>query len=322
MGEPFYLETTMKKYVIVATKGRASEVGHLLDALLEQTCLADGIYVIGSEPADLADLNAHPIHLRTRVRLLISATPGTTFQRNRGIDALLKDQDVESYDPSDEAWFAVFFDDDFRPARNWLDACAEVFGSERRVVAVTGRLLADGIKGPGLTEEQAHAYLSGALPPQAHWASGDAQRAVSCVYGCNMAFTDRVIRTCRFDEALPLYGWQEDQDFTGQAARLGKVVYEPGCVGPSAWLFADCQSRVPDEETDHAHAQGTRTDCSQPAVECASQLRGTSACGLSRTVQGEPAGVCRPAARHRSSSAGAADRPVSGIERSHVHAPT
>jgi hypothetical protein len=231
MGEPFYLETTMKKYVIVATKGRASEVGHLLDALLEQTCLADGIYVIGSEPADLAGLNAHPIHLRTRVRLLISATPGTTFQRNRGIDALLKDQDVESYDPSDEAWFAVFFDDDFRPARNWLDACAEVFGSERRVVAVTGRLLADGIKGPGLTEEQAHAYLSGALPPQAHWASGDAQRAVSCVYGCNMAFTDRVIRTCRFDEALPLYGWQEDQDFTGQAARLGKVVYEPGCVG-------------------------------------------------------------------------------------------
>jgi len=218
----------MKKYVIVATKGRAPEVRYLLDAMLEQESVADGIYVIGSEPADLAGLDAHPILLKTRLRLLISPTPGSTFQRNCGIDALLADRDGE---PFDESWFAAFFDDDFRPARSWLAACAEVFRSDPSVVAMTGRVLADGVKGPGLSEDQANAYLSGSIPPQAHWASGDTRRAVACVYGCNMAFVDRAIVMCRFDEALPLYGWQEDQDFTGQAARLGRVVYEPSCVG-------------------------------------------------------------------------------------------
>ena len=218
----------MKKYVIVATKGRAPEVSYLLDALLQQESGVDGIYVIGAEPADLAGLDSHPIHHITYVRLLIAPTAGGTFQRNYGVDALLSDEIVAA---GNQPWCAVFFDDDFRPERNWLAACSELFQSDPNVVALTGRVLADGVKGDGLTETQARDYLSGATAPQTHWASGSTRRLISCVYGCNMAFAERAIRSCRFDEALPLYGWQEDQDYTAQAARLGTIVYEPTCVG-------------------------------------------------------------------------------------------
>jgi hypothetical protein len=46
-----------------------------------------------------------------------------------------------------------------------------------------------------------------------------------------MAFRDRVVEICEFDESLPLYSWQEDRDYTSQAARLGKTLYHPACRG-------------------------------------------------------------------------------------------
>jgi hypothetical protein len=46
-----------------------------------------------------------------------------------------------------------------------------------------------------------------------------------------MAFTDTVIRQTRFDVNLPLYGWQEDRDYTDMALRLGRVIYFPDCRG-------------------------------------------------------------------------------------------
>jgi hypothetical protein len=96
---------------------------------------------------------------------------------------------------------------------------------------LTGQTLADGVRTEGLTENQATAFLNGEAPPQSHWASGADERDSDSVYGCNMAFIDTVIRAVRFDEALPLYGWQEDRDYTGMAKRLGRVIYFPDCRG-------------------------------------------------------------------------------------------
>ena len=47
---------------------------------------------------------------------------------------------------------------------------------------------------------------------------------MGCTYGCNMAFRAASIGSQRFDERLPLYGWQEDLDFCGGLRGRGRIV--------------------------------------------------------------------------------------------------
>jgi hypothetical protein len=220
----------MKRYVIVATKGRPAETATLLDFLYDQDARPHGVYIIGSSAADLPDVTGHPLLATTRVALLIGDKPGSTTQRNVGIEALLKCAPDEA---AGERWFASFFDDDFRPHRGWLRECEALFKAREDVIGMTGQVLADGVKDGGIDEDDALRYLSGERAREPHWASGDERRQIGCAYGCNMAFVDSVVRQCRFDEALPLYGWQEDYDFTARALALsrGIAVYEPACLG-------------------------------------------------------------------------------------------
>ncbi|PLZ03575.1 glycosyl transferase family 2 [Burkholderia sp. WAC0059] len=236
----------MKKIVVVATRARAAETGVLFDLLLDQDERPDAVYAVGVDPADLRGLDAHPLCAAVPVRLLLADRAGSTVQRNWGIEAALGDveraaADVAADEVADaaaadaaaprEPWFVAFFDDDFRPHRAWLRQCAAVFGADPGIVGLTGRVLADGVKSRGLSEAEAARYLAGECAPQPHWASGDARREIESAYGCNMAFVGRAVRGLRFDESLPLYGWQEDQDYTSRARRLGQMVYEPACRG-------------------------------------------------------------------------------------------
>jgi hypothetical protein len=54
----------------------------------------------------------------------------------------------------------VFFDDDFFPATDYLANAEDLLLRERDVVVVTGKLIEDGIHGPGLTAEYAGARLA------------------------------------------------------------------------------------------------------------------------------------------------------------------
>ncbi|HKT98380.1 MAG TPA: glycosyltransferase family 2 protein [Paraburkholderia sp.] len=226
----------MKRYVIVATKGRPAETATLLDFLNAQEAPPHAVYIVGASGADLPRIEGHPLCATAALKLLVAKGSGLTTQRNAGIEALLADlrgaQGTAAAHAQDEArWFVSFFDDDFRPHRAWLRACEALFEENAHVIGMTGQILADGVKGGGLTEADALAWLAGARAPQEHWATGAQRREIGCAYGCNMAFVDRVIRQCRFDEALPLYGWQEDYDFTARAREHGTAVYEPSCLG-------------------------------------------------------------------------------------------
>lgn len=218
----------MKRFVIVATKGRAAETATLFDFMLRQTRRADAVYVVGAESSDIDGLDTHALNRATRVTLLLSETAGLTAQRNCGVAALLHDVGPDNVGAP---WYVAFFDDDFRPDDAWLQQCDALFDAHPEIIGLTGRVLADGVKSRGVTEEDALGYLRGALAPEPHWASGEERREIASAYGCNMAFVDRVVYACRFDEALPLYGWQEDQDYTSQASRFGLFVYEPSCRG-------------------------------------------------------------------------------------------
>ena len=217
----------MDAYVVIATKGRPTEVLALIDSLSKQTKRASEVLIVGSEQGDISGLAGHTFAQSGICKAMIASSAGLTAQRNAGVCRLTSQG---AFDLSAARSFCAFFDDDYRPAPDWLERADERL-SRGDVVGLTGKMLADGINIGGLREEQAQAFLNGRSAPLPHWASGEAEWETGSVYGCNMAFTDIVIRQTRFDECLPLYGWQEDRDYTGLARRLGRVIYFPGCQG-------------------------------------------------------------------------------------------
>jgi GT2 family glycosyltransferase len=110
----------------------------------------------------------------------------------------------------------VFFDDDFVADADWLAAAAQTFRDDAQVVAFTGRVIADGIKGPGLNFNEAVRIVEASNRSTA-WSRIEPFSP----YGCNMAFRFSAIGDLKFDERLVLYGWLEDRDFGAALAKRG-----------------------------------------------------------------------------------------------------
>ncbi|WP_267361254.1 MULTISPECIES: glycosyltransferase family 2 protein [unclassified Methylobacterium] len=210
-------------HVVVATRGRAREVGHLLENLGGQEAVPSVVVVVGASAADIAvEKSCIPPNLNVVFR--VSNSPGLTAQRNDAVRYLQASRNLD-YRTS-----VVFFDDDFRPDPRWLLECEELFSRDEDVVGITGNVLADGIHGSSVSEDEARAINGAGIQTGSHWASGSTRETLS-VYGCNMAFRGSLFESCSFDEGLPLYAWQEDRDLTGQARRLGRVLYYDRCKG-------------------------------------------------------------------------------------------
>jgi GT2 family glycosyltransferase len=196
----------------IATRSRPAILAETLAFLAKQTRQPDQIFVAYPEPADIGDAITRFPHVT-----FLQSPLGLTRQRNV-ILATASDNDL-----------LQFFDDDFYPDPEYLRITEQVFLNHPEVMASTGRVIADDIKGPGLTVDQAMAILAasdGARSPQ---------KIVSTflAYGCNMCLRLSPIREhgLRFDETLPLYGWYEDWDFSGQIASFGSVVYINNACG-------------------------------------------------------------------------------------------
>lgn len=226
----------MKLYIVIATKGRAALVGQLCQHLQQQTLPAAAIVVVGAGPEDVAGLQPLPQALAVNpaapVSVRVTGQPGSCAQRNEGIEWVLA---LRRHDPAAAdrtPWAVVFLDDDFWPGSQWLQQCADALQRRPGASGLTGRLLGDGAQlSRGLSVDDAADLLSGRRPALPHWHGGTEPGVAGCGYGCNMAFVGAVIEQQRFDENLPLYGWQEDLDYSARAQALGPILYEPGCVG-------------------------------------------------------------------------------------------
>jgi GT2 family glycosyltransferase len=195
--------TELRVSVVVASVGRAEEIGQLLQALGRQTKEAENIVLSVATTEDLpADI---PLGV-----IVVRGPPGLPAQRNRGLDIVQEISDL-----------VVFYDDDFLPAHDSLQRIAEFLYSNPDVCGVTGSVLADGINCGGLSYPEAVAVLTTyESEPRPPLLTEDFLFA----YGCNMAFRCVAIGTKRFDEKLPRYAWQEDMDFAGQLSEVGKVI--------------------------------------------------------------------------------------------------
>ena len=185
---------------VVATLGRPDVVSRTVRHLMATQSLKPATVIV-SCPAveDAGDLVEMP-----EVTVL-TGPAGLPKQRNTALDALPADIDI-----------VAFFDDDFVADPDWLAAAARVFDEEPTVVGLTGRVLADGIKGPGIGFDEAVRIVETA-DPKSDWTWIEPYSP----YGCNMAFRAASIGDLRFDQRLVLYGWLEDRDFAAALARKG-----------------------------------------------------------------------------------------------------
>ena len=176
----------------------------MLDRLDRQTLKPKRVVLSVVEPGDL------PPDAALRASVLLGGK-GSCAQRNRGLDVLVTECDV-----------LFICDDDYLPSDRTLEGIANLFDAFPEIAGANGRLIDDGINSPGIAFEDAVRMVE--------LADGEPSAAprILCeldgLYGCNMAFRSASIADARFDEALPLYGWQEDIDFSAQLMPRGRIV--------------------------------------------------------------------------------------------------
>jgi hypothetical protein len=188
--------------VLLATKGRPQAATQLI-RLLEKQSVAPSIVVVSATAA--ADIETQP-PTDLNVEYIFGPT-GLTAQRNRALERVRTCADV-----------AIFFDDDFAPAGNWIEQCARLFMSESTVAGANGIVIRDGAKTPPISWEEALQVIATPRPANLFLSE------ISDLYGCNMAFRMSAIDGLRFDERLVLHGWLEDKEFSRKAAKKGRLV--------------------------------------------------------------------------------------------------
>ena len=216
----------LKIAVGIATVGRPAVLGQMLRRLRAQLRAPDTIAVCASNSADIEGVaDAFP-----EVTML-TGPRGSSHQRN----VILRH--LNAFD------VVVFLDDDFVPCRHYLEKVEEIMLRHPDVFVTTGHVLADGIRGPGLTFEAADSELRACsrLPE----GTGTLEDVFNG-YGCNMSVRLAPAKKygLSFDERLPLYAWLEDVDLSRQFASFGRVVKSEATRGVHLGIKSGRQSGV------------------------------------------------------------------------------
>ncbi len=206
----------MRLVLAIATTGRREILSRTLADLVNQSRQPDLVVVSVAGPEDY---DAKLLSLLPWPLLIVTGPKGLCAQRNRALE-VLQPQDL-----------LMLIDDDFLLAPDYLARVEQLFVAAPDIVMATGKVLADGICGPGLSFAEGHAKLIAAgSGPEA-----DTARLEEAYngYGCNMAVRARpvVAGRLRFDERLPLYAWLEDVDFSRRLAEAGRIVRAEGLTG-------------------------------------------------------------------------------------------
>ncbi len=202
----------MRSAVIIPTYGRPEILGRLLGHLEGQVRAPDAVVI---SAADIADVPAY--RPRNYPLSVLIGSPGSCVQRNRALQEVIHWADI-----------VTFFDDDFLPADRYLARLVECFQIFNDVVAIMGNAAVDGARGIGLSFDEG---LMALRALEASLVQGEVPVDQVGTYGCNMSVRASSVGEIRFDERLPLYGWQEDVDFSGRLRRKGRIVYVPDMLG-------------------------------------------------------------------------------------------
>jgi len=192
----------------IATSGRREVLARNLAALAEQSRLPDRLVICPVKEEDVDELSLKKF---LKPSLVVRGPVGLPAQRNKILSAITN------------ADIVVFFDDDFFADARYIENLENIFISRPDVVAITGSLIADGARGPGLTVEEGLQLIRS--DSRSLDAVGELTEQYG-TYGCNMAFRLKPVldHGILFDENLPLYGWQEDIDFSLRVRPYGRIM--------------------------------------------------------------------------------------------------
>jgi hypothetical protein len=197
----------------IATSGRREVLARMIAILTEQTRLPDRLVIC---PVKEADIDTTSLAGFPKPSQVVRGPIGLPAQRNRIVSSV-PDADV-----------IAFFDDDFLVENHYIERLEGIFLKHADIVGVTGTLISDGAQGPGLSVEEGLELL---LARTDHCPSALIEHFG--LYGCNMAYRMKPIRDhcIAFDEMLPLYGWQEDIDFSVRISAYGRNVKSSELLG-------------------------------------------------------------------------------------------
>lgn len=196
----------MRVVIAIPTTNRPDVVAPTIRDITRQSRLPDAVVVVIASPddIDLSQQEGLPFQLE-----VMQSPRGLTIQRNAAL-SMLKPEDI-----------LLFLDDDFVMSPDYLENLERLFAEDRSIAMTTGKVLADGIHGPGIDHDEgaARAFDPAGRP------SKEPKDIYNC-YGCNMALRGSIVVSTgiRFDEQLKLYGWLEDVDFSRQMAAHGRIV--------------------------------------------------------------------------------------------------
>ncbi|MEP1765217.1 MAG: family 2 glycosyl transferase [Sulfitobacter sp.] len=194
----------MRISVAICSVGRPDSLAAVLPWADRQSVPADEIVLAVTKPEDLPDLDA--LNLTTKVSVLF-CEKGLPRQRNAALGLLM---------PKTDAIF--FIDDDYMPGKDAVAGIQRAFEAYPEAGGFTGRLLADGIHTGGIPFAQAADLLTSSEAAEVTPSVSCIRRNLVGLYGCNMVYRTSQIGQVRFDERLPLYGWQEDVDFASRVS--------------------------------------------------------------------------------------------------------
>ena len=254
--------------VVYATVGRAEMVRRSVDHLRTQTRAPDIVLVSAVAPADVAGLEGSPMRPE-----IVLGSKGLCAQRNRAMAALAGRTDI-----------VLFFDDDFLAAPDYLAETVALFDAHPEITGATGWVIADGIKSTGIDFADALHRIAREPPP----AETVLVTIRGGLYGCNMAY--RMSRTdgLRFDEALPLYGWLEDLDFSYRLRARGPQYWCNRMLGVHLGIKSGRTSGVKLGYSQVANPLYLLRRNSVPRKHVIGQMLGNFASNLARSLRPEP----------------------------------
>lgn len=188
--------------VIIATKGRSSELQDTVLSLTSQECPVDEIVVSATCDTDVKNLVR-----ADSIKVVFGAT-GLPVQRNAGIRSL-----------NPQCELVTFLDDDVELATSYCRRLRQFMEKHSHVNGAGGRVIVN----EQITREEARKTLSDqiAVFPEA------TAHTTQSLYGCNMSFRRSAISNEWFDERLSLYAWLEDFDFSVRIGRKGCLSIVP-----------------------------------------------------------------------------------------------
>lgn len=196
----------MKFQVIICSVSRPAVLHATVVDILRQMAQPERVVLCVSDEGDYDEAT---LALDARIRLLIAPERGLTSQRNYAFQA----------SRSNAPEVTAFLDDDVALDPHYFATMLTFFAVDEMLIGASAVGL---LGGRTIQRDQARAALSQFRQREAQPRIRYTGKHWVC-HGCNMLFRSTLFDIIAFDEALPLYSYAEDYDFSIRAARYGRI---------------------------------------------------------------------------------------------------